>query len=343
MQPSKRQKTTAKPHFITPLTFRVYSWLPGNPASIGISVATLLIITFILTRSIVDDPTNTEGDFRLSLIHILLTAFVPSAYAYLLSVTKEVAHSLEPVFGRDAKNQLILSEIGKHSGWKLLLPAFIGVLINLYATALTTVGSDPWVWQEQSFDARWMRILGPMFCGWMGCLFYVLVAESSRLSSLSSSIASIDLLDLQPYKPLIRQGLTNVLLVVGIASIVSLFLLEPGFGTLLIQLSILFTLFASIGLMLPLSGIRKKIEKAKQRELNWCKDALKSTRNQIKSGDAGNQSFTEVVAYKALIESIRNWPFDSPTLARFALYLLIPLCSTFGGAFVERWLDIFVP
>ena len=182
-----------------------------------------------------------------------------------------------------------------------------------------------------------------MFCGWMGCLFYVLVAESSRLSSLSSSIASIDLLDLQPYKPLIRQGLTNVLLVVGIASIVSLFLLEPGFGTLLIQLSILFTLFASIGLMLPLSGIRKKIEKAKQRELNWCKDALKSTRNQIKSGDAGNQSFTEVVAYKALIESIRNWPFDSPTLARFALYLLIPLCSTFGGAFVERWLDIFVP
>lgn len=140
MQPSKRQKTTAQPHFITPLTFRVYSWLPGNPASIGISVAPLLIITFLLTRSIVDDPTNTEGDFRLSLIHILLTALVPSAYAYLLSVTKEVAHSLEPVFGRDAKNQLILSEIGKHSGWKLLLAAFVGVLINLYATALTTVG-----------------------------------------------------------------------------------------------------------------------------------------------------------------------------------------------------------
>ena len=144
-------------------------------------------------------------------------------------------------------------------------------------------------------------------------------------------------------QPLIRQGLTNVLLVVGIASIVSLFLLEPGFGTLLIQLLILFTLFTSIGLMLPLSGIRKKIEKAKQRELGWCKDALKSTRNQIKSGDAGNQSFTEVVAYKALIESIRNWPFDSPTLARFALYLLTPLCFTFGGAFVKRWLGIFVP
>ena len=186
-----------------------------------------------------------------------------------------------------------------------------------------------------------MRIPGPIFCSWMGCLFYVLVAGSSRLSSLSSSIDSVDLLDLQPYKPFTHQGLTNVLLVVGIASIVSLFLLEPGFGILLIQLSILFTIFASIGLMLPLSGIRKKIKKAKQRELDWRKDALKSARNQIKSGDSSNQGFTEVVAYRSLIESIRNWPFDSPTLARFALYLLIPLCSTFGGTFIEKWLDIF--
>ena len=343
MQPTENHSETAQPYSITPLTVRVYNWLPGNPASIGIGAAIILLSTFLFARFFIDDPGTTTGDFRLSLIHILLTAFVPSAYVYLVSVTKEVALALEPVFGHEAENQRVLSEVGKYIWWKLLLAALVGVLVNLYATTVTTVGSDPWVWQEQNFDARWMRILGPMFCGWMGCLFYVLVTESSRLSSLSNSIDSIDLLDLQPYKPLIRQGLTNVLLVVGIASIVSLFLLEPGFGTLLIQLSILFAIFASIGLMLPLSGIRRKIKLAKQRELNWCNEALKSARNQIKSDSENNQGITEVIAYKSLIESIRNWPFDSPTLARFALYLLIPLGSTFGGAFVEKWLDIFVP
>jgi len=325
---------------ITPWTIRVYNWLPGNPAGIGISVATILLLTFLLTRFLVNDPSSTSGDFRLALIHILLTAFVPSAYAYLLSVTRKVALEMGPVFEHEVKSQVILVEIGKHTWWKLLLAALVGILVNVYATTVTTVGSDPWVWQEQNFDARWMRILGPMFCGWMGCLFYVLVTESSRLSSMSASIGSLDLLDLRPYRPLIRQGLTNVLLVVGIASIMSLFLLEPGFVTLLVQLSILFAIFAWIGLMLPLSGIRKKIKLAKEQELDWCTQALKNARNQIKSGNENNRAIAEVVAYKALIDSIRNWPFDNPTLARFALYLLIPLCSMLGGAFIEQGLDV---
>jgi len=249
---------------------------------------------------------------------------------------------MKPVFGIETKNQTILNGIGKHIWWKLVLAALAGILINIYATTTTTVGSDPWIWQEQGFDARWMRILGPMFCGWMACLFYVLATESSRLSLLSKSIGQIDLLDLQPYKPLLRQGLTNVLLVVGIASICLLFLLEPGFVTLLTQLLVLFAVFAWIGLMLPLSGIRKKIKETKEQELNWCIDALKNARNQIKTGDENNPKISEVVAYKTLIENIRNWPFDSPTLARFALYLLIPLGSTFGGVFVERWIALFV-
>ena len=50
-----------------------------------------------------------------------------------------------------------------------------------------------------------------------------------------------------------------MLLVVGLASIMSLFLLEPGFVILFIQLSVMFALFAWVGLMLPLNGIRKKI------------------------------------------------------------------------------------
>jgi len=43
-----------------------------------------------------------------------------------------------------------------------------------------------------------------------------------------------------------------------------------------------------------------------------------------------------------MIENQRNWPFENSILVRFALYLLIPLGSWLGGAFVERGLDLIL-
>ncbi len=47
---------------------------------------------------------------------------------------------------------------------------------------------------------------------------------------------------------------------------------------------------------------------------------------------------SDLLAYRSLLESVREWPFDAPTMLRFALYLAIPLGSWLGGAFVERLL-----
>ena len=94
--------------------------------------------------------------------------------------------------------------------------------------------------------------------------------------------------------------------------------------------------------MLPLSGIRKKIRAAKDRELDWCRRTLKIARDEMKSGAGEQQSIAEIVAYRSMIEKIRNWPFDNPTLVRFTLYIMIPLVSWLGGAFVERGLNIFL-
>ena len=45
-----------------------------------------------------------------------------------------------------------------------------------------------------------------------------------------------------------------------------------------------------------------------------------------------------LIAYMNQIESVREWPFDAPTLTRFFLYVAIPLGSWLGGALVERLL-----
>ena len=46
-----------------------------------------------------------------------------------------------------------------------------------------------------------------------------------------------------------------------------------------------------------------------------------------------------LLAYEARVTSVREWPFDTATLARFLVFLLVPLGSWLGGALVERLVD----
>jgi hypothetical protein len=329
--------------YVTPQTLQVFNRLPGNPASIGAGFALLLLLLFFGGRTLVDGGAGSSaGDLRLALIHILLTAYSVFAYTYLLNATNKAAHELAPVLDDSLQWQVIMNSVGTYRRWGLAFSACVGILIYLYATEITTRDSDPWAWQQTNYDSRWMRVIGPFFAMWTSCFLYVLVIESARLSRLSLSIRRLDLLDLRPYQPLIRQGLTNALLVLGMASILLLFLLEPGFVGFITYISLLFVIYAWVGLMLPLRGIRRKISQAKEAELDWCRQALQAARAELKSADPAENSIAEIVAYQGMIEKIRNWPFDNPTLIRFALYLLIPLGSMFGGAFVERGLELFV-
>lgn len=292
---------------------------------------------------VVGDVSSSTGDYRMAIVHLLLTGYASTAYVILLQAARRSVEELRPVLDLTTDIQIIMDRAGTYGRWGLMAAGVSGVLIGLYATVVTTVGPEPWDWELTNFDARWMRVLGPIFGWWIGCMMYVLAVESSRLSQLSDSIRSLDLLDLQPYEPLIRLGLTNVLLLVGLASVLTLFLFEPGFAVLMIQVFCILAVFSWIGLMLPLRGIRRKIKESKQEELDWCRQSLKSARDELKTGADVQQSITEIIAYKAILEDIRNWPFDSPSLTRFALYLLIPVGSMFGGAFVERGLDFFLP
>ena len=57
------------------------------------------------------------------------------------------------------------------------------------------------------------------------------------------------------------------------------------------------------------------------------------------AANADSITVAELVAYEERTERVREWPFDAPTLFRFALYLLIPLGSWLGGAVMERLVD----
>lgn len=331
--------------YTTPWTLRVYDALPGNALWIGVGFTIGLLSVFLVGRSLTEGALNsTPDELRIAIIQIGITTYSASAYAYLLQTARQTTRDLSAVAGNTPQWQTIVDRASKHPWWLLPMVGAASYLIfGVAATNLTTPEPvNPWDSQTWTYDVYWHRATTVLFVWWLACLCHGSVVESVRLSRLSDNIESVDILNLGPYQPLIRQGLTNALLVIGLVSVMSLLGIESRYWPALAGFWIMLIVLAWIGMMLPLRGIRKKIRIAKEQELDWCRQGLKVSRDALKSGAGEGRSIAEVIAYKTVIENTRNWPFDNSTLVRFTLYLLIPLGSWLGGAFVERGLDIFL-
>ncbi len=59
---------------------------------------------------------------------------------------------------------------------------------------------------------------------------------------------------------------------------------------------------------------------------------------QPESGTGGR--LADLIAYEARISSVREWPFDTSTVLRWALYMALGATSWLGGAVVERVLGV---
>ncbi len=304
-----------------------------------------MIIAFFVGQSLFGSAVNSAPDeLRVAVTQILITAYSATAYTYLLISARRTTHELSAAIENLADRRAIVERAGRHSKWVLpIIGAASYLIIGAAVTNATTPEpANPWHWQDWSYEVCWHRATTVLFVWWIGCFTYVIVVESARLSRMSDSIEALDLLDMRPYQPLIRQGLTNALLVIGMVSVMSLLGVEARYWPALVGFWIGFTVLAWIGLMLPLRGIRKKFEVAKKQELDWCRQRLKASRDALRAGCGDGQSIADTLAYQKMIEYRRNWPFDSSTLVRFTLYLLIPMGSWLGGAFVERGLDLIL-
>ena len=97
---------------------------------------------------------------------------------------------------------------------------------------------------------------------------------------------------------------------------------------------------AVAGLLLPVRGVRRRVRLEKQREIEWCRNALREHRASRDAGaDQRAGRLADVLAYRDHVEAVREWPFDTAAWLRFGLYLLIPVGSWLGGALVERVID----
>ena len=180
--------------------------------------------------------------------------------------------------------------------------------------------------------------------GW-GAVYLI---DSARLySRIGERHVEIDLLDLRPLSPLTRHGLRIVLLLVIITAAAVVFF-AVGAPSTRSPMIVLFAIcsweavLAALVFVLPVRGLRRQIRACKAEELARVRREIQRDRKLVAeagpdSADAGGR-LPGLLAYKHEIESVREWPFDAPTLTRFFLYVAIPLGSWLGGALVERLL-----
>lgn len=94
--------------------------------------------------------------------------------------------------------------------------------------------------------------------------------------------------------------------------------------------------------MLPVRGLHKQIHKAKQAELQWTRERISQSRILLHntSPELSSGRMADMEAYLRLIEDVPEWPFQTSTIVRVVLYLMIPIASWFGGLLIEGILEL---
>jgi hypothetical protein len=328
-----------------------------SPAWIGMILAAALVVGFLLLEWVLgrfsvllapDAPPAGAEDFRVSLVMLVLAAYLPAAQMAGLRASRRALDELRPLLRCSAGEfSALRGGMGSVRSWGYRRSAITGLLVGI----LVMVAVEPgWVSigvLKHYPEAISHRILGPVLGLLTAILIHSRVSDSRRLSQLSRERVEVDVLDPPALAPFARLGLQNALIFIGAISIGLLFLADmgaaPGLARVLVFVFLLSGGAAALVMVLPVLGIRERIRGAKREALDECRERIRSLRDAWNSGSsrarAERAGLADLLAYRSLVESVPEWPFNAPSLKRLLLYLAIPLGSWIAGAMVERGLD----
>ena len=176
---------------------------------------------------------------------------------------------------------------------------------------------------------------------------YFAIHIARVITRLARVEVQVDLFDLRPLGAFGRVSLRlSAVWILGISILILGGLVDPNpqdvapaLPAILAVIGIAM-LFAVLALVVPVRGVQQRIRSAKHAELGRLNAQLRSIRELERSGDETTPGrVSDLVAMRGYVDALREWPFDASMLGRFGLYLLIPLGSWLGGAFVERLVD----
>lgn len=329
-----------------PWTQRLAARAPWSPWRLSLALGAGLALAFLAAEAAVGRlpvllrEEHPRGDFRVALVLVALAAYLPGAFAHLVRDARATVDALAPVLrGTPAAQAALRDEAGRFEPRALRRAGLAGVVALVLLPFFTNLTLGAWAVWKLPAEAVAHRALLP-WVGWFaGRFLYALLVESRRLARIGRTQVAVDLLDLRPLAPIARQGLRHALLGAGLFAIVALALADvdiaPNLLDVLVPALLANAALSAAALLLPARGVRDAILAAKRAEL----DATDRDLRRARAGAPGARPLADVLAWRAYVQAVPEWPFDAPTLGRFVLYLAIPLGSWLGGALVERLVD----
>tara|TARA_Y100000310_G_scaffold342957_1_gene448465 strand:- start:8445 stop:9413 length:969 start_codon:yes stop_codon:yes gene_type:complete len=217
------------------------------------------------------------------------------------------------------------------------------MIVGVWELLMLSLGQDlatPWLRIQGSS----VEVIVSLGAGWIaGRTVYFAATGFYRVPGPQKS--DIDLLNLGSVYIHGRSGLRHALAYFIIVAMGGVLIL-PGLGSGMWVMLPLLAIHLGIGLLILLSPareVRSLIRAVKHEELTRLEPLLRQARDETLTGGASTQGhLTDLVTYRTQVDSTPEWSFDSSTLLRFALYLLIPVASMVGGALVERVVDMLL-
>jgi hypothetical protein len=191
----------------------------------------------------------------------------------------------------------------------------------------------------------WTALLNGLCFAGLGVLVRWSLLEIRALRGIGRR-ARVSLLERDALAPFVRTGLRGALLWLGGSSLATTLLLDVNTPWIVLVVLALTTGLAAAVLLLPSRGLHERLRAVKRTELARVRAEIDRARSSLFDGDApareASARLPALLAWEARVEGTSEWPFDTPTLLRFAFLLLVPLGSWLGGALVERLVDAFM-
>jgi hypothetical protein len=285
------------------------------------------------------------ADQLISVIIQVLTGFMVGAQLWLRRSAAADIERLRPVLDCSAaetddfvRSALRMGRASAVVAGGIALPIGLLVVPDLESGLPYLLSERPWshdfVW------GLWLNALLFPLLGWAGTGSY----DRWRLfARLEERVGRIDLLDLGALAPFARPGLRDASVWLVGSSLASFIFVNVDFhwSTGLVILATVGV--GTLAFVLPTLGIHRRIRGAKRAELATVRETIRRVRPALFHEAEGGRDVARLpalLAYEARIEGVREWPFDTPTLARFGLLVLLATGSWLGGAVVERVLGV---
>ncbi len=335
---------------VCPFWHGVFERSPLAPVPTGLCIALLLILAF----SVFDLLEGRWDPFFAGMVglwdHVELRSAVVTA---LLLAGIVVTHRIEEVGttgdlarllpqldvgGADAP--AVRDDLGRPHPAALLGVGALGagavaaIVPFLYLEPTRFLDTDTFFLPSVIFDLGVGAVIG-----WT--LFRTLFAgivEDVAFAGLSRQVREIDLLDLRPLSPFARRGMRRALRWGLLASIAAFVFVDAGYVE---PPAVLFAGIIGVAMtsfLVPVYGIHQRIRDEKQRLLEDLQTQIRRERDRVQR-EGGRGHLADLLAWEGRIAAARVWPVNTSMLLRLALFLVLPLGSWLGGAFVERLVD----